>query len=88
MAGRMFNVSILLRLREHDYCHLRIAVEAAHRGKKSGAVSEDRATPHENPNLTFRDQTRKGGFRSINDGKRTRVVAEALVCWHRAFAIA
>jgi hypothetical protein len=52
MASRMFNVSILLRLGEHDYCHLRIANEAAHRGKKSGAVSKNRAAPHENPNLT------------------------------------
>jgi len=60
LPGRMYRIFIFLLLREHGLCHIKNEKEAAPRVQKNGAVSEDCAEPHENPNLTLLIQTAQG----------------------------
>jgi hypothetical protein len=47
--------------------------------QKNGAVSEDCAAPHENPNLTHSNLTVNMGFRSKAAGKRIQDAAKPFI---------
>src|ERR1017187_3441403 len=52
LPGRTAKNFIFSGLSEHDRCQIKLQRKPANSGKKNGAVSEDCAAPHENPNLT------------------------------------
>ena len=71
-AGGLSNVALADRKQKADrstWARSRVRTTLLLR-RKNGAVSEDCATPHENPNLIPTDSTVATGFRSIGDPKR------------------
>jgi len=61
------------------------AIENSAEAKKSGAVSEDRAAPHENPNLTLSDETKNGRVSFKRWGKKSLEAATSLFCCRGAY---
>jgi hypothetical protein len=57
-------------LKEHYCCQIKAARRPRKPSEENGAVSEDCAAPHENPNLTLVIETGNTGFRSKGNEKR------------------